>query len=97
MFRAKQTKIWRVKEDGYVLWGQCNDGLDKEPKYAYSINKLLKKYGFKQIKVFSGPTFNLDSSNYNFDSSFEEYFDNNWTIDIIVPRGFKCDWRIWRV
>lgn len=97
MFRAKQTKVWRVKEDGYVLWGQCNDGLDNEPKYAYSINKLLKKYGFKQIKVSSGPTFDLSPYDRDSDIAFEEYFNNNSTVHIVVPRDFECDWEIWRV
>ncbi len=89
MFRSKQTKIWRVKEDGCVLWGQFNNGLGREPKYTHSINKLLRGHGLKQIKVSSGPTFKLSPYDRDSDIAFKNYFYNHSTVDIIIPIDFE--------
>lgn len=99
MFRIKQTKIWRVKSDGRLLRAKMrhSDSFRTEPKYGWQIEAFLKESGLDSIQVVNADgtisLFDFSYANPNLASTFREHFVNHSTVDLLVPKSFKCDWR----
>ena len=96
MFRAKQTKIWRVKHNGRLLQGKVKNSNSSrtESKNGWQIETFLKKFGLDSIQVVnSDGTISLFDFSYKYrEPSFQGYWINQDTVDLLVPRNFECDW-----
>ena len=99
MFRAKQTKIWRVKSDGRLLRAKMrhSDSFRTEPKFSWQIEAFLKESGLDSIQVVNtDETISLFNFSYKSgEPSFDNYFTNHSTVDLLVPKSFECDWRFY--
>ena len=96
VFRAKQTKLWRVKSDGRLLRAKMrhSDSFRTKPKFSWEIEAFLKESGLDSIQVVnSDGTISLfDFSHKYREPSFQGYWINQDTVDLLVPRKFECDW-----
>jgi len=105
--KSYSMKIWRIKDGdklfyrkGYRLAQKATAGFvistsfRTKPKFSWEIEAFLKESGLDSIQVVnSDGTISLfDFSHKHREPSFQEYWINQDTVDLLVPRKFECDW-----